>query len=290
MGIAQMLKLIALSVFICPVIAGPSAHAYYNWNSPQFDELSYNVKWVAMPSGHNAYASMQFHFASGVGGYMGSQFHSDGTQILDFAIWDSDSVPGSAQPQGSCARFGREGNGAHCEVQVSLQIGATYQLRLFKTGQSEQGSIWSCSFNGQPSFGSIFFNEAAAGQLGKLQNQAIGFLEYFADPSAAFDSSVGFYGPWGSAGGQAYYPSSAECNSDDHTGCDACVPGVGCGAPNVLLKGGPEVPQGSGPIWSGREVQTTMLGKVEVFHSNVTNPRTPKKVAHTRRLVSELLS
>ena len=46
----------------------------------------------------------------------------------------------------------------------------------------------------------------------------------------------------------------------------------------------------AGPIWSGRDVQTTMLGKVEVFDSNVTNPRTPKKVAHTRRLVSELLS
>lgn len=252
-------------------IGGPSGHAWYNLPSGKVDELQYYVIWKEMPEQHDLYASFEFYW-DGTTGYMGSQFHSDGTQILDFAIWDSDSVPGTAQPLGNCERFGGEGNGAHCEVAVSLERGQNYLFRLYKSSQSGRGSTWSCELNGQK-FGDIFFDEVSAGSaLGQLNPNGVSFNEYFADSYASFDASVGFIGPYGKINGETIFPSDATCDCDDGTSCSPTIDGVGSGLPNVLLYGGPGVPAGSGDIWSSvssvpnQEIELgnfTILGKAK---------------------------
>ena len=63
---------------------GTSGHAYYNAepDAPRtFAEMEYTVEWTQMPlTGSNCYASMMMYW-DGAGGYMGSQFHSDGNQV-----------------------------------------------------------------------------------------------------------------------------------------------------------------------------------------------------------------
>lgn len=253
-----MVRLVALSM-LSPLLAlgGPSGHVYYNLPTSEVEEYSYYVHWQAMPSGHNLYASLEFYWP-GTTGYMGSQFHSDGTQILDFAIWDAPKVEGTSHPSGQyCSRFGGEGKGSHCEMRVRLELGQSYSFRLFKSGQSASGSTWSVEFNNMH-LGSIFFDEGAAGfSLGPLNPSGVGFNEYFADQSANFQASVGFIGPFGKVGGQQIPASSASCMCDAGTNCGQTIAGVGSGRPNVLLYGGPGVPAGSGPIWHSLADETT---------------------------------
>jgi len=283
----DLLILLFLATFLCvTVFAGPSGHAQYSWayGTSEFDEISYDVRWNSMPPGHSAYASMQFWFSNDVGGYMGTQFHADGTQLLDFAIWDGAGRPGSSHPGSPwCTRFGHEGDGSHCEKGVSLSVGQTYQLRLFKTAQSAQGSTWTSTINGM-SIGSLFFDEQSAGALGRLKPQAVGFLEYFMDQSASFDASVGFQGPYGLSNGEQQTASSAVCDCDENTGCESCAPGFGCGRPNVLLKGGPNVPTGSGPIWQGVVQEDTM----QLSNTTASNLRQPRLVDYHPGLVQPL--
>lgn len=274
------------------VLGGPSGHVYYKLPSSEIEEYSYYVHWQEMPSHHDLYGSFEFYWP-GTTGYMGSQFHSDGTQMLDFAIWDADSVPGTAHPSGTyCSRFGGEGNGAHCEMTVKMEIGQHYRFRLFKSDQTSSGSTWSVEFNGEH-LGSIFFDEEAAGfSLDKMKSGGVGFQEYYADRSASFKASIGFIGPYGLVNGEQILATSATCRCDAGTSCSDTIDGVGSGAPNVLLYGGPGVPTGSGDIWhssgGARSIEPPQaLGNFTILGVAKPGPRPSHRAIPYPALLSE---
>eukprot|EP01059_Diplonema_ambulator_P030893 TRINITY_DN548_c0_g1_i3.p1 TRINITY_DN548_c0_g1~~TRINITY_DN548_c0_g1_i3.p1 ORF type:complete len:303 (+),score=70.22 TRINITY_DN548_c0_g1_i3:43-951(+) len=235
---------------------GTSGHAIYGYPSgtPTFDSLEYIVKWIEMPPGFDCYAAMMIYW-EGAGGYMGSQFHSDGTQIIDFAIWDVNGTVQNSLPLGQCSRFGGEGEGAHCETTQNIKLGQEYKFQVTQTFANATGVAWGITFTDVQTGtvhqgGSLFWDEAMSGtKLGKIQPSSISFQEYYTGGN--FNSSVGFVGPTGIAGTTTYLPSTAQCSSDDHHNCNDTIPGIGSGRPNVLLYAGDKVPNSPpyAPIW-----------------------------------------
>eukprot|EP01064_Diplonema_japonicum_P022815 TRINITY_DN3300_c4_g1_i1.p1 TRINITY_DN3300_c4_g1~~TRINITY_DN3300_c4_g1_i1.p1 ORF type:complete len:316 (+),score=53.53 TRINITY_DN3300_c4_g1_i1:40-948(+) len=236
---------------------GTSGHAIYGFpaGTPQFESIEYSVQWVAMPeTGFNCYASMMLYW-EGAGGYMGSQFHSDGTQIIDFAIWDVNGTVKNSKPLGKCSRFGGEGEGSHCETTQIIKTGREYKFAVTKTFENSTGVAWGVTFLDVEAgvvhqAGSLFWDEAMSGtKLGQLKPSTISFQEYYTGGN--FNSSVGFIGPVGIANGVKHLPNTAVCSSDDHHNCADNIPGVGSGRPNVLLYAGDKVPnsQPNAPIW-----------------------------------------
>ena len=234
---------------------GTSGHVVYQFDTaaaPLWDEMQYGVRWIEMPlKGFNCYASTQMWWA-GAGGYMGSQFHSDGTQMIDFAIWDHNSTIKNCHPMGNCTRFGGEGEGAHCETVLPLSVNTSYSFKVHQTGANATGVMWGITFTDDASGhtidgGSLFWDESevGAGKLGKLRAAALSFQEYYT--GGDFNASVAFTAPVGTVregGDVKHYPAtSVSCGeNDERHNCSACVPGVGCGPPNVLLQAGDAVP------------------------------------------------
>eukprot|EP01060_Flectonema_neradi_P024056 TRINITY_DN3257_c0_g2_i1.p1 TRINITY_DN3257_c0_g2~~TRINITY_DN3257_c0_g2_i1.p1 ORF type:complete len:315 (+),score=73.29 TRINITY_DN3257_c0_g2_i1:50-946(+) len=235
---------------------GTSGHAQINFKAgtPKFKTATYDVMWEDMPlTGFNCYASSMIYWEA-VGGYMGSQFHSDGTQMLDFAIWDVNSSIKNSKPLGECSRFGGEGEGSHCEKKVSLKLGNWYRFHVGQQGENATGVTWGVTFTDLSTgvvtnVGSLFWDESMSPKkLGSINPGFVTFQEYYTGGN--FNSSIGFKGPFGGVDGKTFNPSSAECNSDDHHNCSPCV-GKECGNPYVTLYAGekvPNCPQGK-PIW-----------------------------------------
>ena len=242
---------------------GVSGHAEYTFGNSGvalFSAVNYTVAWVSMPAtGFNAYAAVQLSW-EGATGYAGTQFHEDGTQMFDFAIWDSNGTSRNSHPDNDdgsqrCARFGGEGTGAHCETALPLHVGRAYEVAFYQVSANASGVTWAASLNGVE-MGRLFWNEDEAGpgvRLGGIRADSfVAFHEYYT--LQGFSSSVGFRGPVGigMADGAAHVPLTARCESDAHHNCAPCVPGLGCGRPNVLLEAGPDVPSTNGssvPIW-----------------------------------------
>jgi len=250
---------------------GVSGHARYNFSSSSsssssssgaaagdggallFAAANFTTRWASMPArGFNAYAAVQLSW-EGATGYAGTQFLADGTQLFDFAIWDSNGTSANSRPDGApCARFGGEGTGAHCETPLPLVVGRDYGVALRQVSANASGVTWAAFLSGKE-MGRLFWDEGKAGtRLGGIQADGfVSFHEYFT--LQGFNSSVGFAGPVGvGADGSVHQPAHARCESDAHHNCLPCAPGLGCGPPNVLLEAGAGVPSTNGssvPIW-----------------------------------------
>ena len=114
-------------------------------------------------------------------------------------------------------------------------VGEVYELRIFQASSNSTGVVWEASLNGT-SMGQLFWDEQQAGsKLGQISKRSfVTFQEYYT--LQGFNSSVGFRGPVGKAAdGTEHVPRAATCISDAHHNCAPCVPGLGCGSPNVLL-------------------------------------------------------
>lgn len=91
--------------------------------------------------------------------YFGQQFHSDGTQVLLWAIWDNkDLIPNSefvfqALPSSpNCVRncldcSGPQTDGVHCFTDASLQFGVPYTFSLVMSMQNASGSMWELTMS-----------------------------------------------------------------------------------------------------------------------------------------------
>lgn len=208
---------------------GTSGHAYYGAgpDAPaRFAELEYDTIWTQMPeTGSNCYASMMMYW-SGAGGYMGSQFHSDGEQWVLFSIWDHNStVKNSHAASPNCLRFGGEGEGSHCPVTMKLSVGSRYRFHVAQTAKNSSGVVWTATVTDLDSkklttIGSLFWDEAAAGvPLGTISNAPIAFQEYYTGGN--FSSAVGFVGPYGIDGtGAKHEMATAACISDGKSSDD----------------------------------------------------------------------
>eukprot|EP01059_Diplonema_ambulator_P030894 TRINITY_DN548_c0_g1_i4.p3 TRINITY_DN548_c0_g1~~TRINITY_DN548_c0_g1_i4.p3 ORF type:complete len:107 (+),score=29.43 TRINITY_DN548_c0_g1_i4:159-479(+) len=104
--------------------------------------MEYDVRWIEMPDGYNSYAAMMI-FWDGAIGYMGSQFHADGTQMTNFAIWDANGTVQNSKPLSSCTRFGGEGGGSHCQSTQSIVVGRDYRFKVQQTFANATGVAWS---------------------------------------------------------------------------------------------------------------------------------------------------
>ncbi len=202
---------------------GTSGHAYYGAgpSAPaRFAALEYDTVWTQMPeTGSNCYASMMMYW-SGAGGYMGSQFHSNGEQWVLFSIWDRNSTVKNSHPAASnCLRFGGEGEGSHCPVTMKLRVGSRYRFHVAQTSKNSSGVVWTATVTDLrtkklTTIGSLYWDEAAAGvPLGTISSAPIAFQEYYTGGN--FSSAVGFVGPYGiDDAGAKHEMATAACISD----------------------------------------------------------------------------
>lgn len=204
-------------------------------------------------------------------GYMGSQVMrggADGTekQVFIFSCWDADSAhkvgwttPKDAEGNG-CSRFGGEGTGSHCMLTVPAKEGVTYKFRVASSGKNATGEMWTGMLTNTQSgkrlkVGTLFYPHLPGKSgFGNFKVQSDDFLEYFLGGtcSDAVTTQIGITGPF--FNDKTVMPSQAY-PSYGNGGCErsdvgACVPGIGCGKPNVLLGGGvPRNNTDKTPLW-----------------------------------------
>jgi len=262
---------------------------YYIEKGDVSKDMEVDHVWIRVPQinethANGVFASSQFAFQRGHGGYMGTQVRRKGVVnkhygwLLDsgvqhrviFSIWDGSSshkaVPATdATSLQNCDRFGGEGTGAHCSIEYPIQK-TKITIRMYHGGRGDSGDIWTGvlripTTGEEVTIGSIFLPDMAGEGFGMLEpyrsNSA--FQEYW-DATGCEDqalSIVGIFGPYFS--GRSEMPSKAEpkynkaCMRDD---VSDCIPGFGCGRPRVLLTAGSlTVPHAKADvdIWSSAE-------------------------------------
>jgi hypothetical protein len=239
--------------------------------TPSDDILVYHIwETIPDPAEKNAvFASVQFWFENGVGGYFGTQvwregaLSSDGSRILSnethrviFSIWDGTAGSTVGWRGASCGRFGGEGTGSHCIASYPLEAGNAYSLRVRRVGNNGTGDWWAASVTDVKGgtapldFGELFLPDHVAVSrsphlgrqgFGRLQVKAAAFQEYFEATGCANQplTSVGLVGPWFHGGrvapAQAYADYAPQCQFSD---VGACIYGAGCGPLRVLLTAG----------------------------------------------------
>ena len=227
--------------------------------------------WVDIPSanysdGNGVFASSQFWFADEkmmtiAGGYMGSQVMkgTDGSErrVFIFSTWDSDpkASGGRAARVGwttpeSCARFGGEGVGSHCILDVDVMPGTLYNFRFFYDGANATGAFWTgvvtaSSLDRPLTVGTLFYPHVGSNVgFGYIKPYSNEFLEYFDGGSCdgAAHVGIGTFGPFfhnrkiaPASASPAYSTDASACN---RTLVTACIPGFGCGFPRVFVTGG----------------------------------------------------
>jgi hypothetical protein len=177
--------------------------------------------WTIQPvSKANVYLSN----AAGTGcnsGYFGAQFHSDGTQMLLFSMWDapkynkssewtSQGVPASPNCRRNALDATGKSTGVQCAIphptntsgpnNITLEFGIPYRFALGMVEQNESGALWEVTMWDPArklsiSVGKMFFVDAPMGLdpskcrgLGKSQippvlgPAAYTFMEYYAQP------------------------------------------------------------------------------------------------------------
>ena len=237
--------------------------------------MAVDHSWTTLPNatetrGNAVFASTQFWFEGGPGGYMGTQAwrQDDGTMTYRalFSCWDADDAETGWLPgaPGYCERFGGEGTGAHSIVPEVLEQGSVYTVSVVAAGGNASGAYWSGAIvdartNASTPIGTLYFpNSKGLAGYGDMTMAAADFLEWFeaTDCSGQAVAGVGLAGPrMATAGGAIVVPVNA--SGDYAAGCDfsdvtACVPGHGCGAPWVFMEGGGDtqrtIPAGT-PLW-----------------------------------------
>ncbi|MBI1863282.1 DUF3472 domain-containing protein [Candidatus Microgenomates bacterium] len=143
------LKNALLSLLFFLLLGVPSFAANYTpaidyvFDSNTYTDMTSFVTWQAVPSGTSIFASYQFGFQAGNGGYIGTQIYSNGQKKAIFSIWDVDGFPLSAQPNEAwCQRFGGEGLGAQCLIDYPWVANREYKLVVRKHSTLADGVIW----------------------------------------------------------------------------------------------------------------------------------------------------
>ena len=137
-----------------PLRAGggaPGLYASYDWPKPPgtSPDMEVDITWVTIPKGtatdgNGVFSSSQYWYESYGGpcpnrsdhgmscnsaGYMGTQAmrKGDGTEktVFIFSCWDADSAHKVGWTTPSCSRFGGEGTGSHCLLEVDVKKGVT---------------------------------------------------------------------------------------------------------------------------------------------------------------------
>lgn len=235
--------------------------------------------WITMPEANNSntfgvFASNQFAFLYGNGGYMGTQVWREGLATdsgLDFflgsgvshkvifSIWDADSqhmaMPGVDEvSRKNCKRFDGEGEGSQCIIPFRLPVGEKVTVAMHYTGRTAQdgvaGDLWTGTARNPGSgesrtLGSIFVPDMVPGVgFGAIQPPRSGsaFLEYFRATGCEEQalSAVGLMGPYFEGRSVVPYqafprPEPGACQRMDLA---SCIPGHGCGRPRLLLTAG----------------------------------------------------
>jgi hypothetical protein len=254
----------------------PGTYVSYDWSDKAelSDDMEVDHVWTTIPrssnpNGNGVFASSQFwyHDVDGntvAGGYMGSQVMSSGATgendrlVFIFSCWDSDpKITGDIIRVGwttpdTCSRFGGEGVGSHCIVEVPAIEGTLYNFTLSFDWKNETGSAWTgivvdSSSTKRWLVGTLFYphakntNTNGFGRLGTYSNE---FLEYFLGGACDDDVHVGVgtFGPFFRnrtvAPTQAFpaYSTTSDCNRTEVT---TCIPsGYGCDRPRVFVQGG----------------------------------------------------
>lgn len=69
----------------------------------------------------------------------------------------------------NCARFGGEGTGSHCLIDVTIEENVQYSVRLFMSGTNASGVFWTGEFgtpDGQSTVIGTLFHPNFAGNSG----------------------------------------------------------------------------------------------------------------------------
>lgn len=227
-------------------------HAWYSWPPAvaRPTNLSATLVWVAAQEG-NVYLATQF-WTPCAGGYFGGQMHVDGTHSILFSIWDGANATSETltQPVAEwCSRFGGEGTGAQCGLLYHWDLAEQYEFRLTPSA-APGGTKWTATVTpaSRPQatsvVGEIFVPlpdalRAKGETCGTLAAGAVSFQEYYT--GGQFFSAAGWVGP--RLDGVPAAAAAADCASP-LSKVSACIPGVGCGAPNVLFEQGAQTPHG----------------------------------------------
>jgi hypothetical protein len=126
----------------------PLVYTKYTWDqmpAKGFYNLDMYLRWPEPPSGSSCFMAHMFGFAEGGGGYIGLQQRHDGRRQAIFSIWDNPLLPGSATPHPNSPRgrrFGHEGNGTMCLMELPWQSSTEYRLRLWAVDQQSDSESW----------------------------------------------------------------------------------------------------------------------------------------------------
>lgn len=250
-------------------VHGPGTYAHYHVDqsaAPTADDMIVEHVWETIPSanvtrGNAVFASMQFWFENGVGGYFGTQAWragaidergrrvaaSEATRVI-FSVWDAPGGGKVGWKGDGCGRFGGEGVGSHCVVPQPLVPVNAYSLMVRRVGHNGTGDWWTASVSDVKArgpaidFGSLWLPDTPNRTgFGRLQTKAAAFQEYFEATGCADQplSSVGLLGPWWNKASltptQAYADYAKQCPYSD---VGACIYGAGCGVGRVLFTAG----------------------------------------------------
>lgn len=231
--------------------------------------------WTIIPTasdtdGNAVFVSSQYwHEAPHAAGYMGTQVLLDidrgvERRIFIFACWDAEPQHQVSGTTASCTRFGHEGNGSHCSLDLPVQRGVPYRFRVAQSGSNSSGAFWTgtvldTSSNTTHTIGTLFQpNVGGYTGFGKLKVQSDVFLEYFGggDCEGAATVGVGIVGPYYHnrtlTAKEAYPLYKGGHESCNRSVVERCIPGKGCGRPNVLLMGGKGIVRDTAdeqPLW-----------------------------------------
>ena len=267
-GCAALSALCALSL-----AEAPGTYVNYQWDpneaKPSLD-MEVDHVWSSIPAGsetdgNGVFASSQYWFVDGpsgetiAGGYMGSQVmkgeNGKERRVFIFSCWDSDpKVSGDVKRVGwttpaTCERFGGEGVGSHCILDLDIVQGRLYNFRVAFDGSNATGAFWTGTVTD-----SVTKEKHRVGTLmmphvrqnlgfGNLKTTSNEFLEYFLGGGCdtAVHVGVGTFGPFfhnrtvHAISAQPAYNAKSNCTTTLVTGC---IPGYGCGSPRVFVQGG----------------------------------------------------
>ena len=252
--------------------SGPGAYVHYSLPPGTATDVEMGYVWAVLPGpgethGNAVFGSTQMWFENGVGGYFGTQSWRNADASLShkalFSIWDYSASVATGWVGPNCARFGGEGTGSHCLVDIDLVAGAVYTVRLAAAGSNASGAFWAGTVrdgrtNATAAIGTLFTPTPPGDNrigYGALKVAAASFEEWFeadgCDGQAL--AGVGLVGPRFNNGSVVASAASGDYAGDcAHSDVTADIPGVGSGPGFAYMVGGGDTvrttPAGT-PLW-----------------------------------------
>ena len=194
--------MLLLFFFFSLVSAGPGTYAHYEGFDSKIDvsSISHNATWMILPTaadtnGNAVFVSQQHWFRANVGAYSGTQSWLDKkvnpplmVHKAIFSAWDGDPANGvhtGWTTPSSCGRFGGEGTGAHCLVEIPLRPNATFSVSVAFAGSNASGAMWrgtvvDVSAGTETEIGVLFHpNVRGLVGYGMMKQASAAFQEYF---------------------------------------------------------------------------------------------------------------